>query len=250
MRKKKSNSIKKKSIKSIVEGTWKFDNEVAKIFDKHVNQSVPHYNDIQNYVVKLSEWFLKDETIIYDLACSTGETIKKITELKVTNKTKIIGIDSNKKMIDLAKIKLNRKNIDKKKFIIEFNNKDLLKIKKFKKSNLFISILLFPFINLRDRKSILNKIYNSLDSGGAFICVEKIRSHDPIFEDILNQMYFDYKISKKLTEKEILDKARSLRSSMYLFDENTSFQLLRETGFNHYETFFKCFNFLGYIAIK
>ena len=79
--------------------------------------------------MKLSEWFLKDETIIYDLACSTGETIKKITELKVTNKTKIIGIDSNKKMIDLAKIKLNRKNIDKKKFIVEFNNKDLLKIK-------------------------------------------------------------------------------------------------------------------------
>tara|TARA_A100001011_G_scaffold316719_1_gene335840 strand:+ start:72 stop:431 length:360 start_codon:yes stop_codon:yes gene_type:complete len=98
--------MKKKSIKSIVEGTWKFDNEVAKIFDQHVNQSVPHYQDLQNYVVKLSEWFLKENTVVYDLACSTGETIKKMSSLKVTNYTEIIGIDSNKKMIDLAKKKL------------------------------------------------------------------------------------------------------------------------------------------------
>ena len=250
MLEKNKNNTKKKSIKSIVEGTWKFDDDVAQIFDKHVNQSVPHYQDIQNYVVKLSEWFLKENAVVYDLACSTGETIKKIISLKVSNKTKIIGIDSNKMMIDLAKKKVRLKLNDKKKFTVEFKVDDLLKIKKFEKSNLFISILLFPFINLQERKSLLKKIYDSLESGGAFICVEKIRSNDPIFEDILNQMYFDYKISQKLSEKEILDKARSLRSSMYLFNEKTSFRLLKEAGFDRYDTFFKCFNFLGYIAIK
>tara|TARA_A100001011_G_scaffold316719_1_gene335841 strand:+ start:584 stop:799 length:216 start_codon:yes stop_codon:yes gene_type:complete len=71
-----------------------------------------------------------------------------------------------------------------------------------------------------------------------------------MFEDILNQMYFDYKTSKNLSEKEILEKARSLRSSMHLFDEKISFKLLNEIGFMRYETFFKCFNFIGYVAIK
>ena len=110
--------------------------------------------------------------------------------------------------------------------------------------------MLFPFLNLDQRKSLLKKIYKSLNSGGAFICVEKIRAKNSYFEDILNQMYFDFKLSKNLSEEEILNKAKSLRSSMYLFDEKKSKSLLESAGFKNYEIFFKCFNFIGYIAIR
>ena len=97
---------------------------------------------------------------------------------------------------------------------------------------------------------LLKKIYNSLESGGAFISVEKIRSSNSHYEDILNQMYFDFKLDQNLSEKEILNKAKSLRSSMYLFNEKESKKLLTEAGFKDSEVFFKCFNFVGYISIK
>ena len=63
--------------------------------------------------------------------------------------------------------------------------------------------------------------------------VEKIRSKTANFEDILNQMYFDFKIRKKLTEEEILNKTKSLRSSMYLFDQETTESLFEQTNFNY-----------------
>ena len=233
---------------SLIEKTWRFSDVVAENFDQHVNQSIPHYEDLQNYLVQLSEWFLKDDAVIYDLGCSTGATIEKILELNISTKFKIIGIDNNQKMLDLAKQKVNKlknNNVE-----IEFSNIDLTSNIEFQKSNLFYSILFFPFLNYKRRKAILKKIYSSLEVGGALICVEKVRSKSSHFEDLLNQLYFDFKLQQGLTEEEILSKAKSLRSSMYLYDEKTVFKSLNDCGFKEYEVFFKCFNFIGYIAIK
>ena len=99
---------------SSVEGTWKFTDNVAKSFDKHVNQSIPHYKEIQKYVNLLAEWFLKDEAIVYDLGCSTGETINTILNSNISNRLRIIGIDGNRKMVKIASRKLlDRRKIKK-----------------------------------------------------------------------------------------------------------------------------------------
>ena len=97
----------------LVNKSWVFNKKVAKNFDKHVNQSIPDYSDLQNYIASLSEWFLKDGAVIYDLGCSTGETIKRITSLNVTTKIEIIGIDSKSSMLKLAKKKIKK---EKKKY--------------------------------------------------------------------------------------------------------------------------------------
>lgn len=233
---------------NLIGKTWRFNDEVADAFDVHVAQSIPHYNDLQNYLVQLSEWFLKDDEVVYDLGCSTGETIKKILELKISTSFSIIGIDNSEKMITLAKKKI--KKLNKRNIKVELRNDDIKKNIKFKKSNLFYSILLFPFFNYNQRFRILKNIYSSLNKGGALICVEKVRSSTSHFEDILNQLYFDFKLKKNLSEREILEKAKSLRSSMHIYDEKTLFKSLREAGFKETEVFFKCFNFIGYISIK
>jgi len=237
-----------KSKLNLIKDTWRFNDSVAENFDVHVRQSIPHYNELQNYLVQLSEWYLKDGTNIYDLGCSTGETIKKINKLKISTKFSIIGVDNSKKMLKLAEKKLL--SIKKRDISVSLQHEDLTKIKNFKKSNLFYSILLFPFFSFKERTSLLKKIYNSLEHGGALISVEKIRSSSSQFEDILNQLYFDFKLKQKLNEKDILAKAKSLRSSMYLLDEKRLFKTIKNAGFKEYEIFFKCFNFIGYIAIK
>jgi tRNA (cmo5U34)-methyltransferase len=238
----------KKQTLSLVEKTWRFNDEVASKFDAHVEQSIPHYSSFQKYIARISEWFLKDDCLVYDLACSTGETINQLLNLKISTKFSIIGMDNSKKMINLAKKKISKK-IKNKNIKAKFILKDLNKIK-LKKSNLILAILVFMFFNYKQRKTLLKKIYNSLESGGAFISVEKIRSSNSHYEDILNQMYFDFKLDQNLSEKEILNKAKSLRSSMYLFNEKESKKLLTEAGFKDSEVFFKCFNFVGYISIK
>ena len=77
------NSKFKKKTLSLVEKTWRFNDEVASKFDTHVKQSIPHYSSFQKYIARLSEWFLKDDCLVYDLACSTGETINQLLNLKI-----------------------------------------------------------------------------------------------------------------------------------------------------------------------
>ena len=110
--------------------------------------------------------------------------------------------------------------------------------------------MLFPFIGLAERNKLLNKISKSLHNDGALISVEKIRSNSSNFEDIFNQLYFDYKIQQNLTHEEILKKAKSLRSSMHLFSENQIKRMLKNNGFKNFDIFFICFKLIGYIATK
>ena len=100
------------------------------------------------------------------------------------------------------------------------------------------------------RKQILNNIYDALEFGGAIICVDKVRANHSDFEDIFNQVYFDFKMNKKLSSNQILNKAKSLRSSMHLFNQNEIYELFQNSKFQKIEVFFRWFNFIGFIAIK
>ena len=115
---------------------------------------------------------------------------------------------------------------------------------------MFLAILLFPFFNYNNRKKILKRIYNSLNPGGALIIMDKVRSKNAQFEDIFTQLYFDYKLEMKLTEKEIIKKSKSLRSSMHVFDQEQIEKLFIKCNYKRFDVFFKCFNFVGYIVTK
>lgn len=234
-----------KGINSIEGNSWVFNKNVAVSFDKHVRQSIPFYDLIQKYITSLSEWFVKESSIIYDLGCSTGETAKNIIKLPSNKKKTFLyyGLDNSPEMIKLARKKIVSKNC---KFKIANINKVPFK----KNSDLFISLLLFPFLNLNNRESLLKKIFSSLKKGGALIVVDKIYSSDPNIQDIFNQIYFDSKIDNKLTNNQILNKAKSLRGSMYLYNQNENIEFLKKCGFKKIDIFFKWFNFIGVLAIK
>ena len=231
--------------RNIISKSWVFDKKVAKKFDEHVAQSVPFYSNFQKHIAKLSEFFLKDGAVIYDIGCSTGNTIKEICKLKVKRKTTIIGIDKSKTMIKIAKIKLSKY----KKFNIKLLSSDIEKYK-FGKCNLVISVLIFPFLTLKQRKIILKKIYNKLEIGGALITIEKVRSDTGIMEDILNQLYFDFKQEKNLSGNDILRKAKSLRTAFNIYDQTQTIRFLQNSKFKKIDIFFNKFNFVGIIAIK
>ena len=153
-----------------IEGTsWKFNKNVSNQFDKHVRQSIPYYDGIQNYVSSLSEWFIKDNSVVYDLGCSTGETAKNLFTKYKNKNFFYYGYDLSSSMIKIAKLR-NRKFSSKAKFAVS----DINKVK-FKKSDLFLSILTFPFLNSSSRIKIYKKIYKSLNHGGSLIFIDKVR---------------------------------------------------------------------------
>ncbi len=241
----KSKNFFGKGISSIEGTDWKFNRNVSNNFDKHVRQSIPMYDEIQKYICSLSEWFLKDGSNIYDLGCSTGETAKNLFKKFPNKKINYTGFDLSKEMIKIA-VKKNIKNKKKVKFKIG----DINKINYKKNTDLFLSVLTFPFLNSQNRLGLYKKIYKSLKHGGSLIFVDKIRSSNSNFEDIFNQIYFDFKIANKLNHAQVLNKSKSIRSSMQLFELAEIDNFLTKSGFKKREVFFRWYNFIGIIAIK
>ena len=58
---------------------FSFNQSVAKVFDDMVNRSIPFYNEIQNMIEQLVKYNLYPMSNVYDLGCSTGATLVKLT---------------------------------------------------------------------------------------------------------------------------------------------------------------------------
>jgi len=226
-------------------GGFSFKGSTPKFFDTHITKSIPFFKESHLLISKISTFFLVDGSIAYDLGCSTGLAARGIYETNKNKKIKIFGLDVSKEMIIEAKKKREKKSINKLKFI----HCDVLN-KKLMKSDLIVSNYFIQFIHPKKRQLLFDKIFKSLNYGGGFIFFEKTRGPDARFQDIFSQLYNDFKIENGFTEKEILNKSKSIRGFLEPFTESENFRFLKRAGFKDFVTIFKYYSFQGFLAIK
>lgn len=224
---------------------WKFAGEVAENFDTHVNKSVPLYEEGHEVILSLADFFLKDGSLVYEIGCSTGTLIKKISEknAEIDKKIQLIGMDCESDMIDKAKEKCKAiKNIT-------LLNDDVVTAD-LKKADLIISYYTMQFIPPQVRQLVFDKIYESLNWGGAFIMFEKTRSCDARFQDIMSTLYIEYKQAQGYSNDEIIAKQISLKGMLEPFSTQGNTDMLKRAGFVDTMTVMKYLSFEGFLAIK
>ena len=84
---------------------WKFSGDVVKKFDSHVKKSVPLYEWSHEIGLKISDFFLTEPSLCYDIGCSTGTFLEKIATKNKNKDIKFIGLDEIKDMCEMAKKK-------------------------------------------------------------------------------------------------------------------------------------------------
>ena len=89
----------------------------------------------------------------------------------------------------------NNKNISN----IKILNKDIVKNKLPTEIDLITSFFYNRFIKPSNRQKVFNKIFKSLNWGGAFIFFDKVRAPDARFQDIMSQIYINYKLDRNFT---------------------------------------------------
>ena len=239
MNKKKNkvgNNIKAKN------ASWTFSG-IEKSFEKHISTSVPMYKEAHDIALNISDFFIKDRSMVLDIGCSTGLFLKKLTLRTKKINTKLIGVDNTKSMIDFCKKKHSKK--------IRFFYKDYLKLKDNKfKYDFISSFFTLTFITPSQRQIFINKIFKELNWGGAFVLFEKIRGPDARFQDMFNLIYQDFKLSKGLSEEEIVNKSRSLKGIMEPFSDAGNLSILKRAGFSDITGIFQWMCFKGYLVIK
>ena len=130
-----------------------------------------------------------------------------------------------------------------------FVNDDLVTCS-LEKSTMIVSYYTMQFINPRDRQNVFNKVYEALEWGGAFVLFEKVRAPDARFQDIMAQLYIDFKFDQGFDDVEILGKQRSLKGVLEPFSTQGNLDLLKRAGFTDMMTIMKSVSFEGFLAIK
>ena len=222
--------------------SWTFGNKVANKFEKHIKQSVPLYNEGHELILMISDFFISKDSLVYDIGCSTGNLVKKISSRHRKKDFKIFALDIEKEMINFAK----KKNSDKK---IKYLNKDIVK-HKLNKCDLIISHYTMQFVQPKHRQLLFDKVYKSLNWGGALIIFEKVRANDARFQDMVTSIYYNYKELQGFTPEEIYNKTKSLKSVLEPFSSEANIDMMKRAGFKDIMSLQKYICFEGWIAIK
>jgi tRNA (cmo5U34)-methyltransferase len=221
---------------------WSFGGEIPKHFQDHVTRSVPLYVEGHDVIVKLSDFFLSEGSICYELGCSTGELIHKIAIGNRQRGIRAIGIDIEGDMIAYARKYWTGTPVT---FVHE-NIVDM----DFEPCDLIVSYYTMQFIRPRDRQIVFDRIYESLHWGGALLLFEKVRAADARFQDMMTAMYTDYKLARGYEAEEIVTKARSLKGVLEPFASQANIDMMRRAGFQDIMTVVKYICFEGFLAIK
>jgi len=228
-------------------GSFEFDARVVNVFDDMVSRSVPGYATIQLLISDLAIQHCKNGAI-YDLGCSTGNTIMALLE-RATTPIKIIGVDDSIEMVEKCKNKLKghvkEAEVTVKKLNIESDDvfKDGL-------ADVVILNLVLQFIRPLKRLNILKELHSKTNKEGCLIIVEKTINTDKYINSLFIDYYYRYKKEMGYSDIEISKKRTSLENILVPFTVEENIAMFKEAGYSEVSSFFQWMNFSGFIAIK
>jgi tRNA (cmo5U34)-methyltransferase len=221
---------------------WKFNGSMVEHFEAHVKKSVPLYEEGHDLIKKLSDYFVKDDSLCYELGSSAGTLTNKLATHHAFRNAKFTGIEIEQDMVNKANELYKSPNLS---FICDDMNTMTLE-----KSDLIVSYYTIQFIHPKLRQQLIDKIYESLNWGGAFILYEKVRANDARFQDIISNLYMEYKLDQGYQPKEIIAKAKSLKGVLEPFSTEGNIDMLKRAGFVDILSVQKYMNFEGFLVIK
>lgn len=222
--------------------SWHFNRENAGKFDEHVLRSIPWYQEGHELVLKFSEFFVKQDDVIYDLGCATGTLSRALADYHGDKNVTVIGLDESKDMIVEAR---KREGSEK----VTFIHENIL-THAYKPSNLIIAYYTVQFMAEAKRKEMLKKTFKHLNPGGAFVLFEKTRAETAVIDNMFSTLLTEFKLEQGQSADEIVAKLLSLKGVLEPSYSEDIMKNLRGAGFRYVERIFKCNSFEGFLAIK
>ena len=218
-------------------------------FDEHIDWSIRGYSNLLGDIIGFSRYFVEGNTNVVDLGCSTGKTTERML---LHNKdhckdATYVGVEIAEGFFDNLDERL--KTLTKKEpwAQVEFHKGDVRDYE-FDNCSLVTSIFTLQFMPKKDRETVIERIYDGLNVGGAFIFAEKIYTENAFIQDMLTFNYYDFKCQK--FDYDIMSKEQTLRHMLKPNTWKEIEDMLMGAGFKSVQVFWQNFLFLGAIAIK
>ena len=219
-------------------------------FDNHIEMSIRGYSNLHDDVVSLSRYFVDNESSVYDIGSSTGKTILAMAEQNYSfaPHCHYIGVE----IADGFEDAMNNR-------VLEVENKfpgtsvrylkEDIRDTIIQNASLVTSLFTLQFMPRNARAEVIDRIYEGLNEGGAFIFGEKTVATDARIQDMMTFTYYDYK-RKSFSEADIMGKEVTLRNMLKPNTWEELEQMIYDAGFKSVQPFWQNFMFVGAIAIK
>lgn len=233
---------------TLPENKWEFNENVTNCFDDMLSRSIPQYDVMRQLVFDLGCELVSNfkNKAILDIGCSNGLSLEPFIN-KFKDNGRYYGLDVSEPMLTKAR---ERFNTFINQGIVAISNCDLRSDFPVGRYNLVMSILTIQFTPIEYRQQIIQSIYDSLEIGGAFIMVEKVLGENHQMNKMFTDRYLKMKADNGYTNDQILRKKESLEGVLVPVTSKWNKELLSQAGFKVVDTFWRCLNFEGYIAIK
>lgn len=225
-------------------GSFRFDDQVARVFPDMIGRSVPGYGLIVPMIGQLAERFAVPDTFIHDLGCSLGAVTLAMRRSVTAAGVHIIATDSSAAMVEgLTKI-LAGEGPGIPVEIVQGDIRDT----SFENSSFIALNFTLQFIDPADRPDLLGRMAEGLSPGGALILSEKIRFDDEYEQARQTDWHHDFKRAQGYSELEIARKRTALEKVLEPETEAMHFERLRKAGFRRITRWFQCFGFCSFLA--
>ena len=227
-------------------GRWEFDASVTDVFNDMLQRSIPQYDVMRQAVFNLGSRYVKKNTDIVDIGASRGEAIAPfIKRFGALNHHVLIEISEPMR----TAIREQFGGFEKT-GILEVRDDDLRVTFPHVKASLILSVLTLQFVPIEHRQRLIQRIYDALLPGGAFIVVEKVLGATGPLDEALVDLYYGLKRENGYSQDAIDRKRLSLEGVLVPVTAAWNEELLKQAGFRQVDCFWRWMNFAGWIAVK
>ena len=185
-------------------------------------------------------------TNIYDLGCSTGNTLLNL-EAHVGPGVRFVGVDYSEEMLKRCRQKLAEQGLVHE---CDLVCADLNHGVSIENASMVLMLLTLQFVRPLYRDTLIKTILQGLNENGCLILVEKVLGEDSIFNRLFIKYYYELKKRHGYSEMEIARKREALENVLIPYKLMENREMLLRAGFRYCDVFFKWYNFCGMIALK
>jgi tRNA (cmo5U34)-methyltransferase len=225
---------------------FKFDEQVADVFDDMINRSVPGYPEVVVMSGLFAERFVQPNSNCYDLGCSLGATTLSMRQRITQPGCRIIAVDNS-----LAMVGHCRANIaaDDGTVPVDVLLDDIRNIE-FSNCSMAVINYTLQFLPPSERRQLLQNIYDSMLPGAVLLLSEKVTFDEQQSSELFIDIYHAWKAHNGYSEMEIKQKRNALENVLIPDTVAIHRQRLTAIGFKCCEIWFQCFNFISMAAFK
>jgi SAM-dependent methyltransferase len=187
---------------------WNFGENISNIYEQHVRQHIPNYENILNLTVEIANDNLSKDSKICDFGSAKGNTLIKLHNNDFVN---LYGVENSEHMRNKSPniFKISETMPD-----IEFD--------------LIIANWSLHFN--RNKEEILSNFYDRLKTDSYLILSEKVSE-----DEYTSKKYYEWKIQQNVSIEEIEKKKELLKGSMFIDDVEWYLKTLKDIGFRRVE---------------